>query len=100
MADIDWKVCAVALNRKLNAIASRLRDSERVDEIVKDFGLNSIEHYPSVDYCDLVRLDEEVGKLIHSLHFASFSSRGAVLEKLHKAHDDFSMSLCIYGAFI
>lgn len=100
MPTIDWEICANALNKKLNAVASRLRDNERIDEIIKDFGLDSSEHYPSVDYCDLVKLDAEVGRLIHSLHFASFSSRDAILEKLHKVHSDFSMSLVTYGAFI
>lgn len=106
----NWKECAIALNRKLNLIGARLKLIEKqsltydvcvtAKELVEEFHLDTEQKFVHPSFDELVKLDNEVGALIHRYYLAPFASRNSIFELLQKKHSDFSIQLGLYGAFV
>lgn len=107
--EIDWRLCALALNRKLQALSARLNDECSSDisfdvvsvirSIMDEFALSSDEPYRFVDFLSLrSRLDSITG-MYAKLHFATLAERSRLESEFAKALSDFSFDFSLFGAF-
>lgn len=106
---IDWQVCALGLNNKLNLIAAKLKKS------VKDNPSYDIAHYAQ-ELLDTFKLDTDVTyrhvgveslasgindslQLCNAVKWASFGTRRVKLDELQKKLSALSMDASIAMAF-
>ena len=106
---IDCKLCALALNRKLQALSARLNDEcnsnlsydvvSFVRSIMSEFGLSSDEPYKFVDYLSLRSQLDSLTGMYAKLHFATLSERPRLESEFAKKLSDFSFNFSVFGAF-
>lgn len=107
---IDWKLCALALNRKLQALSARLNDEcssnpsydvvSVLRSVMDEFGLSSDEPFKFVDYLSLRSQLDSLTGMYAKLHFASLSDRPRLELEFAKQFSDFSFNFGLFGAFL
>lgn len=107
---IDWKLCAFALNRKLQALSSRLNEecSSNISldvvsvlrSIMDEFGLSSDESCKFVDYLSLrSQLDSLTGMFV-KFRFVTLAERSRLESDFAKELSEFSFNFALFGAFL
>lgn len=109
-SEIDWKSCAIALNRKLNNIGVRLRDLEQKSkssdvsfcarELLAEFQLNTDQKSVLSDSELLMKSFDEIKSLINRYWFVSVPHRDELIQRIASLSADFSMNLAIHFSFI
>lgn len=107
--EIDWRLCAIALNRKLQALSARLNEEcnsnisfdvvSVLRSIMDEFCLSSDEPCKFVDYLSLrSKLDSLTGMYV-KLRFATLAERSRLESDFAKELADFSFDFGVFGAF-
>lgn len=107
---IDWKLCSLALNRKLQALSARLNEEcssnlsydvvSVVRSIMDEFGLFSDEPYKFVDYLSLMSQLDSLTGMYAKLRYASLDDRPRLEFEFAKELSDFSFNFGLFGAFL
>ena len=107
---VDWKSCAIALNRKLNNIGARLKDLEQnsksfdvsfcARELLDEFQLHTDQRSVLPDSELLLKSFDEIKALISRYPFVSVPNREELWQRIASLSADFSMNLAIHFSFI
>lgn len=106
---IDWQVCALGLNKKLNLIAAKLKQSVKENpsfdiacyarELLDTFKLDTDVTYRYVGVESLASGIDDARKLCNDAVWATFSSKQHKLADLQKKLSALSMDASIAMAF-
>lgn len=106
---INWKECAIALNRKLNLIGARLKLIEKQSltydvcqtarELVEEFHLDTDQKFIHPELRELSKRAFEVSALLGAIRFTPVDRRLIALDELHVKASSLALDLSLMEAF-
>lgn len=107
---INWKECAIALNRKLNLIGARLKLIEKQSltydvcqtarELIEEFHLDTEQEFIHPDIRELSKRASEVSALLNAFRFTPVDRRIVALDELHQKASSLATELSLVEAFL
>lgn len=107
---INWKDCAIALNRKLNLIGARLKLIEKQSltddvcqtarELVEEFHLDTEQKFIHPELRDLCNRAFEVSVLLNAFRFTPVDRRILALDELCKKASSLATDISLMEAFL